>query len=160
MLSTPMMRVLHTVLQLFLALVLGFGPLGASLLAASLHAPLCGCAGCGADAAAESCCEVSETASDGPALVASERNCPCALGLPSREASPATAPRVCAARNLARVELERGQRAVELAWSVAPFVAQDSAGESPPEDSSEPGPPGSRRERGAARAAALGALLV
>ncbi len=153
------MVVLHTALRLLLALVLGLGPLGASVVAAALHAPLCSCSGCGAESAEASCCG-SGPERDEPVLVALDEGCSCALVLPEREASPALAPRVCAESSPVRGQLERGQRALELDWSSDSSPGACTASAGPPRGTSEPGPPGSRRSRGPARAVALGTLRL
>jgi hypothetical protein len=151
------MRALQRLLELGLALALGLGPLGASVLAASLHAPLCACDGCGSDGAAPSCCESDEPAGDGPALVTDERGCGCARGSASRSPEPAALPRACPGPGSPRAELARGAPA--WAWSVEPPARGAAAWTGPPGEP-EPGPQGSRSARGAARAAALGALRL
>lgn len=153
------MAVLHAALRLCLALVLGLGPLGASVVTAALHAPLCACTGCGAEAGEASCCE-AEPASDGPVFVAADGGCACALVLPDRDASPVVAPRACVGPCSTLVELARGQRAVELSWSPESSPATRSTNAGPPRGTSEPGPPGSCRAEGPARAIALGALRL
>lgn len=156
---------LHLLLRLSLALVLGLGPLGASVVAASLHAPFCGCTGCGMDgmsgmdAEGASCCSSAVKESDEPAFVAQGPGCACALVAPSREPEPATAPRVGPSQSSARIELAHGQRAVELARCLAPAPASSAPRAEPPGER-EPGPAGSQRARGAVRAAALGSLRL
>lgn len=153
------MAVLHAALRLLLALVLGLGPLGASVVAAALHAPLCACTGCGAEAGEASCCDAGPER-DGPVLVAADVGCACAMVLPERDASPVIAPRACVGPCSTLVELARGQRAVELSWSPAASLVTRTGSTGPPRGAREPGPPGSCRAQGPARAVALGALRL
>jgi hypothetical protein len=148
-------RVLDRLLRLALAFVLGLGPLGASLLAASLHTPLCGCAGCGPASTEPSCCSSRELDPSGPALRAAEDPCACSLVGPHEE--PSRAARVCPTRERVgdlQVARDREPARLPRAWAAARGV------EPAPGRSSPPGPPGSRRLRGTARAAARGLLLL
>jgi len=144
-------------LQLLLALVLGLGPLGASVLAASLHAPLCGCAGCGATTADESCCPVGANEEEGPLVRAAQGSCGCQLVEPDTERSQPALTCPCPVRERSGdVPARRGLElcATPLVLRVAP---RDSY---PPGRASPPGPAGGQRLRGAARAAALGLMLL
>jgi hypothetical protein len=146
-------------LRLLLAFVLGLGPLGASVLAASLHAPLCGCTGCAP--AAESCCEAASAGSDSVArLTAAEESCACAVVQPDR-GTPAVAPRACETRSHARGVLARGQRLVALEWSPAPVpLVRSDPGPGAGGRHAAHGPPGIDAVRGGARAAAFGTLRL
>jgi hypothetical protein len=154
------MAVLSTLLRLVLALVLGLGPLGASVLAASLHAPLCACSGCGADAnGAASCCAGEEPARDAPLVVSAESSCPCAWVLPGRQGGTEATACVRPARSAAEVALERGQRVSKLLVSATHEPPERFAREAPP-DGREDGPQGRHAARGSQRAAAFGALRL
>jgi hypothetical protein len=155
-----MSRALRSCLRLLLALVLGLGPLGASVLAASLHAPFCGCSGC--SPAAESCCEAASAEVDsGARLTAAEEGCACAVVQPEHGAPPAVAPRTCEARSHARGVLARGQRLVALEWSPAPVpLVRSDVDPGASGRHAAHGPPGVDAVRGGARAAAFGTLRL
>jgi len=168
--AKPMTRssTLHRLLRLLLALVLGLGPLGASVLADGLHSPLCGCGGCGTGnngmGSAESCCELPRGQDAAPVLTA-ESLCTGRLAHSNTNANPALSPRVSEARDTVRTELERGRRALvqdgDRDNAIPRILVTLTAGDGPRRGLTVwSGPAGSRGPRGAARTIALGALRL
>ena len=157
MLSRPM-RTLDRLLPLLLALLLGLGPLGAAVLAESLHGPFCGCMGCAPGGTSSSCCAVVEPETSGPNLAPTPSPCACRIAAPVRDASPSVTVRTCDARSDGRFVLERSQATVARAWT--PLERSILRAQAPPGRAAPPGPPGSERAHGAARAAAFGPQLL
>jgi hypothetical protein len=154
-----MPRFLRSLLRLILAFVLGLGPLGASVLAGSLHSSLCGCVGCAPSA--ESCCGSAPEEPEGAPVVVAADACACIVAQPDRGMAHDVAPRTCDARSHARGALERGQRLVLSAWSPEPVpLARSDPGAAASGRHAPHGPPGIDATRGGARLAAFGALRL
>jgi hypothetical protein len=147
-------RLLAALQQGLLVLVLGLGPLATEALGALGHAQVCACC----QAPEESCCE-SREAPPSPEVAPLAGSCPCAAMTPSGRTQLAPAAtrseaRPCAcgilgplARELPTEELF--SRSLEGRRSAILRVF-----------ALEAGPPGARRESGAARASALGGLRL
>lgn len=147
-----MTRRAQTLLVWLALLLVGLGPVGAAQVSGWLHAPLCACAGCTPEAGpARSCCEPAEAPSDGPALRSAPRPCRCVA--PQDAPEPALpAPRALAAPDAPRAALPGVAAPALAACALAAPLARARS-------DTHRGPPGHDRTSGAARAAALGALL-
>jgi hypothetical protein len=152
--SMTLARALDVCLRLVLVLALGLGPAGAAALAASLHAPLCACAGCGPAGAEEGCCPADENEPSAPRVSAEGGACPCARIAPDEPGDPA----------VLAGPVRSGERAVGAQPSSPPPLGRENAAAAldgrPPGRARPTGPPGVRRAHGAERAAALGILVL
>jgi hypothetical protein len=147
------LALLRPLLHGLLALLIGIGPTSATALAASLHTPLCACAGCGLSDEA-SCCAPASEAEREPRLSSEEAACPCGLDAPG-EKQPGERCTVC----LRERASSRESRALSLEFA-GTFVALRASTRRVPPGRSCSTAPAVDRGGGARRAAALRVFLI
>lgn len=150
---------LRSVLCCLAALLLGLEPAGSALLAASSHTPACR-ADCGTERAPLRSLAAPASERGNPLLGAQPGAAHCALVPPARQAGHSLGPRTCNARRDVRAELARCQRTLALVWSPVLLRAPAAQPLAPARSRAALGAAGPRLAHGAARAAALGVLLL